>query len=152
MIALPAVSSHADAFGKKVGLGLELGSPSGISGKFFISGDHAIDALLGFGFFGGQSLHLHADYLYHFGLLDNDNLRMEFYPGVGPYFKFRDSDQAGDPLRIGLRFPLGLVFLIHKWAENKAPIDLFIEVAPGVRLSDKTSFSLDGGVGARYYF
>jgi hypothetical protein len=52
---------------KTFGLGLMLGAPSGLSGKYFLSSDNALDFGVGaIGYYRGRSgLHLHLDYLWH---------------------------------------------------------------------------------------
>src|SRR4051812_39029280 len=53
---------------KTFGLGLELGEPSGINGKYFLSGSNAIDFGLGYiyrHYYAGDGLNLYADYLWH---------------------------------------------------------------------------------------
>jgi hypothetical protein len=35
---------------------------------------------------------------------------------------------------------------------HDAPFDLFLELAPSLRLTESTGFAIDGGFGGRYYF
>jgi len=148
-----AGSAHADAFGRIFGLGLVAGSPGGINAKVFLAGDHALDATVGFSFLGGRSLTAHLDYLYHLPVADTPDVRVEFYPGIGPTFDFAEAHEDRDErFHFGARVPLGLVFLINYFVEEGAPIDLFVEVGPGLRFYDHTAFTIDGGIGARYWF
>ena len=90
-------------------------------------------------------------------MVDNNDLRLRFYPGVGPSLEIHETDNDDDDddenaVRLAVRAPLGLAFEIKYFARHNAPIDLFVEVAPGLRLYDRTGFAIDGGIGARYYF
>src|SRR5689334_17392474 len=50
------------------GLGIELGEPSGLNGKYFYQPDKAIDFGLGWvyhHYYGGDGFHLYVDHLWH---------------------------------------------------------------------------------------
>jgi hypothetical protein len=38
------------------------------------------------------------------------------------------------------------------WLPHATPIDVFLELVPSLQLTSLTGFSLDAGIGARYYF
>src|SRR5688500_5418327 len=65
-----------------LGLGIVVGSPTGISGKW-IAGNHvAFDAAVGIGF--GEDLHVHADWLWEGdSLLDEEGANLRWFAGVG---------------------------------------------------------------------
>src|SRR3954462_2363907 len=48
------------------GLGLIIGDPTGVTMKGFVTQDTAIDGAIGFAVLGGEDLHVHADFLWHF--------------------------------------------------------------------------------------
>src|SRR5215813_5205880 len=50
------------------GLGLEIGEPTGLNGKYFVAADRAIDFGIGAiyqDYRGGDGFHIYADYLWH---------------------------------------------------------------------------------------
>lgn len=38
------------------------------------------------------------------------------------------------------------------WMPHDAPVDIFIELAPSLRLTGSTGFTIDGRLGARNFF
>ncbi len=84
---------------KTFGLGLELGEPTGITGKLFLKSDQALDFGLGdiyHHYYGGDGLHLYADYLWHPTVLTSaEAFELPFYVGVGGRVWFFDYDCAG---------------------------------------------------------
>src|SRR5262245_59263497 len=80
--------SHAQRFSsnKTFGLGLMLGAPTGLSGKYFLGPDTALDFGLGaIGYYRHRDgLHIHADYLWHpVTLVRAEPFWMPLYFGVG---------------------------------------------------------------------
>jgi hypothetical protein len=121
-----------------LGLGIILGEPTGLSGKMWMGGNTAVDAAAAWSFGDNGALHLHADYLFH------KNDLMEFaslYYGLGAKVKLMDDVQ------VGIRVPVGLVHELES-----APIDIFLEIVPGLNLIPETNFGINGGLGIRYYF
>lgn len=152
-VALLAVSPAAAQSAEKgvFGAGLIVGEPTGVSGKYYLSDDRAIDMAIG-GAIIGRGIQVHADFLWHPWLLDQkESFALPVYLGVGG--RILNHDGGGDEddhLRIGVRAPVGILFDF-----TRIPLDVFAEVA-GV-LDYRTSdgpFALDinGGIGARYYF
>ncbi len=138
VVTLIMLTGPVTAKGQGFGLGFILGEPTGLSGKMWLGGNTAIDGAAAWSFGDNGALHLHVDYLLH-----NHDL-MEFaslYYGLGAKVKLMDDVQ------MGIRVPVGLV---HEFRE--APIDIFLELVPGLNLIPGTSFNMNGGVGARYYF
>jgi len=127
---------------KDFGLGIILGEPTGVSGKLWTSGENAFDFAAAWSFSGDGNLLLQADYVWHlFRLIPVESGRLPFYVGVGAEVIF-DNDPV-----IGVRVPLGLDYLF-----SNAPVDIFAEIVPILRLVPSTDFNLAGGIGARYWF
>jgi hypothetical protein len=156
--AAPAAHASDIGSGRPFGLGIILGDPTGLSGKWYINPDHAIDFAIGAGWFTGHSLRIHADYLFHFHLTSNSTFDLPLYIGVGPAFAFwygdyRDGywgtkEYYGDPrFGLGVRVPFGVSFQF-----NEVPLDLFIEVVPSIGLLPGIGFFFDWGLGLRYWF
>jgi hypothetical protein len=131
------------------GLGIELGAPTGITGKFFFSHANAIQIGFGYGyridFERAAVFWLTGDYLYHF---------MDVIPPIqragmlAPYVGFGLQFGAGDGGALfGVRVPLGMSFLMRP-----APLEIFVEIAFGIGLVPATYGLFDGVLGARFYF
>jgi len=120
---------------KTFGLGLELGYPDGLTGKWFFNGSNAIDFGLGYAYryyYAGDGLHLYADYLWHpFVLTSAEPFELPFYIGVGGhYWNFdygcdRFGNCVNDGAAIGVRVPIGIAFDF-----NNVPLDIFIQIVP----------------------
>lgn len=146
---------------KVFGLGIEVGEPTSINGKYFYSPDKAIDFGIGdtYNYNDYRGFTAYADHLWHpFVLASADSFELPFYIGVGGRFwRFEDYRNRfyvnGDAL--GVRVPIGLAFDF-----NNVPLDVFIQVVPTVDLFfntpngyDRTAYLwIDGSVGIRYWF
>ena len=151
---------------KTFGLGLEIGAPYGLTGKYFLSDAGALDFGVGgiyHHYYFGRGFHVYLDYLWHpVSLASTDSFELPLYIGLGG--RFWDFDHCRLPDRrdcrrgsaLGLRVPLGLAFDF-----NWAPLDIFFEVIPVFDvLSDRyrghygrrAHLGLDGSVGFRYWF
>src|SRR5678816_4505354 len=76
----------------KFGLGLELGGPSGLNGKYFLSGNTALNFGLGwddeyyYGYdrYRRSGVHIYLDHLWHpFLLTEAEAFKLPFFVGVG---------------------------------------------------------------------
>ena len=156
-LVLMAMPSRAQAQqvgqGKNFGIGLALGSPSGLTAKYYLNEKNAIQGTLGLGFLDGNFMNVTVDYLFHFNLMGKDSFKLDAYAGLGAFFHkwFDDNEGDGNDDKelwgIGLRVPLGLSFIFAK-----LPIDIYLEVAPGFALVGRTGFGVSGALGFRYYF
>jgi hypothetical protein len=148
LVALATASARAD--GGPFGLGLILGSPTGIDGKLYFNKQNALDFAVGEAFVNERGFHLHADYLWHPVMLTQDEaFFLPLYLGVGGRFlnHERHTDTA---THLGVRAPLGILFDF-----KRIPLDIFLEVAVVVdiiRPSEDDIVDLNVGVGVRYYF
>lgn len=124
------------------GLGLYLGEPTGIGMKGWVSPNGAVAGAMAWSFAGNGHLHIHVDYHRHsFNLFNVDKGKLPVYYGIGAKVVFQD-----DPI-LGARIPLGINYIFED-----APLDVFAEIVPGLRLIPGTEFDLAGGVGIRYFF
>jgi hypothetical protein len=131
------------------GLGLIIGNPTGVSMKGFLSRENAIDGAVGFGVLGGEGLHVHADYLWHFEVKRWDTAALDLYLGAGPMLGLHTHGHPhgdDDHVFIGARAPFGLAMMFD------APFDVFLEVAAGLWLIQDVRFHLDAAIGGRYWF
>jgi hypothetical protein len=142
MTAGGALTQGAIAQQKGFGLGVILGEPTGFSFKGWTGASTAIDGALAWSFVDETTFHVHVDWLWH-----NDAItkkpEMPVYYGVGGRIK---TGGHGDD-RIGFRVVGGLGYYIPD-----TPIDVFVEIAPILDIAPGTDFSINGGIGARYFF
>ena len=154
----PAGHHHSNFTANKTfGLGIILGEPSGLSGKYFVAPDGAIDFAVGYVGccrYDAEGFYLHVDYLWHpISLVSAPAFELPFYVGVGGLFwdahnpRYTGYDQA-----IGVRVPFGLAFDF-----NNVPLDIFIQVVPTIDFfhnftNHGVGFPFDFSVGVRYWF
>jgi hypothetical protein len=147
--------------GRPFGLGLTLGDPTGITGKYWISRVHTFDVAIGWGFYPFEGVALYGDYLYNIVDLipgGERGFNLPLYLGVGGkigawhhhyYDSYHDHyrDEYGPGL--GIRIPFGITMVF-----SRAPFDIFLELAPSIEFisPDPFWFDLDFAVGGRYYF
>ncbi len=124
------------------GLGVILGEPTGVSGKYWTSSSNAVDGGLAWSFRHAGFFHVHADYLWHFPLRTETAERFTFYTGVGGRLGV-DSHEA----LLGVRVVGGFAF----WPRG-TPLDIFVEIAPVIDLAPATELSANGGIGIRFFF
>lgn len=138
---------------KTFGLGLMLGFPTGLSGKYYVGTDTAIDFGVGTGYNGrrdyGNGLSLHADFLWHpLVIADPEPFWIPLYVGVGARF-LEHGDR--DDTHLGIRIPVGIAMDF-----NEVPLDIFFELAFVVDFvhddNRHNRFDLHSAIGARYYF
>jgi hypothetical protein len=156
-LAAGATTARADSTGGSdkgvFGLGIIAGEPTGVSGKYYLGNDTAIDGAIGFAII-GRGFQAHSDFLWHPIVIDQkESFVLPLYVGVGARILRHNSGGSDDVdhTRIGLRVPVGILFDF-----TEIPLDVFAEVA-GVgdyRTAGDSDFALDInlGVGARYYF
>jgi hypothetical protein len=125
-----------------IGVGLIVGEPTGISGKYWTGSTTAFDAALAWSFVDENAFQIHADYLFHnIRLITISEGKLPFYYGIGARLK------TANDIKLGVRVPLGLAYLFQN-----VPIDIFVEVVPILDLIPKTDFQINAALGARYYF
>jgi hypothetical protein len=149
---------------KTFGLGLELGEPTGLNGKLFLSPAGALDFGVGWiyrHYYYGDGFHLYADYLWHpVSLVHAAAFELPLYIGVGlRYWEFDYCDMrvcTYNGSAMGIRIPVGITFDF-----NHVPLDIFTQLVPVVdfvygdyydRYRDREHFGIDLSVGIRYWF
>lgn len=125
---------------KGLGIGVMVGEPTGLSAKIWTSEQTALDAGLAWSFSGIGYLQIHADMLWHREVFDIKSGKLPVYYGAGAKLLL-----ASD-LGLGLRIPVGMVYYF-----DQLPIDIFVELVPGIILLPGTTLDLDLAIGARYF-
>jgi len=135
-----AGAAHASK--KGIGLGVVLGNPTGISIKNFMDKNSAVDFMVNWDFYSG-GIGAHAQYLIHnYDLFRIKQGRLPFYFGVGGFAGFWNGGMWA-----GAQVPVGLAY---EFAGD--PIDIFLEVRPGILLFPGMHPNVSGGLGIRYWF
>lgn len=145
ILLLLLLGSSSPAQDKGYGIGMILGEPSGLSGKYWLNNINALDFGLGFSFtsFNNSRIQMHCDYLWNNYNLIKSTEKLIIYYGPGLKVLTGGNNDA----KFGLRGVIGIA-----WYVDTTPIDVFFEVAPVVYLIPGTILKFDGGIGARYYF
>ena len=150
---------------KRFGLGVELGEPTALTGKYYLSdgGDRALDFGIGdiYDYYSYGGFTAYMDYLWHPAVLaETEPFELPFYIGIGGRFWSWDDVRAPGPSypsgdAFGARVPIGLLFDF-----NNVPLDLFVQIVPTIdfffakpAIEDRDVYLIvDASVGIRYYF
>lgn len=129
-------------------LGAIVGDPTGVSAKYDLSENRALDFALSWSMGSRTGVQMHGDYLIilpnRIGAGDTD---LDVYYGIGARMIGIDRDEHKGKIALGPRAPLGLRM------ELKDPtVEFFGEVAGILDLIPSTAFDVDLGVGVRYRF
>jgi len=143
LIALTATSAFADER-KRIGGGVILGEPTGLTFKYMLDNLNAFDVGAGWETSGDDEFEIYADYLYHmYDLIRVPRGQLPLYFGGG--LRFIDRENRDN--KFGVRIPVGVEYLF----EN-VPLGAFLEAAPVLNLTPDTDFDLEGGIGIRFFF
>ena len=135
--------SRAQQADKKLGVGIMVGEPTGLTLKSWTSTKNAIDVGAAWSLGRYDAFNIQADYLWHnydvFQQVESGSL--PFYYGIGGRVVLAENDAV-----IGARVPVGINYLFED-----SPVGLFFEVAPILNIAPATDFDVDGSLGVRFY-
>jgi hypothetical protein len=135
LFPLAAVSAE----GGKLGAGIVVGEPTGISGKYWLTNYQAVDAA--FSVIEENNLYFQVDYLFHdfrsLPVPEKGKLPIYFGPGL-------ELETKGIG---GLRAVAGASYMFEDY-----PFEAFIELAPVLKFSPSVTVHFSGGLGIRYYW
>jgi hypothetical protein len=122
-----------------LGFGAMLGSPMGVTAKYWWNELVAFDGGIGYGNAGV----FYADVLFNSWTLVPQRFKspVNIYFGAGPRVATDDGGQFAVRAMAGAGY----------WPKN-APVELFAEVGPTFKVTPDSEVGIDGGVGFRYYF
>jgi len=127
---------------KGMGLGIALGDPTGITAKYWTSRNTALCGAMGWSFRDEGYLHINGDFIYHNSeLITVEEGELPLYFGIGGRLAFKNANE------IGIRFPIGLVYLFPD-----APFDAFFELSPYLNLYPESDFFISASLGGRFFF
>lgn len=129
-------------------LGVVLGDPTGISGRFSVSPANSFEMAVAYSSSHYEGLHIHGTYLW-------DNARnfrtsaspLEMYYGLGVRLITINKGERDGSTAVGPRAPIGLLYKI-----NNPNLEFFGEVSATVDITPKTDVDLDIGIGVRVRF
>lgn len=144
----------AEASGRKLGLGVLLGDPTGFTAVLQTAPGEELRPLLAWS---QDVLFLAADYDFRFpgaSWLPAGLRKVVPYAGIGGSLLFsgggktgtRANLESGDTFGLALRVPLGLQYRL-----DKTPLEFSLEFAPGMGLIPSTRFLAEGGVGVTFF-
>ncbi len=131
------------ALSQKRGLGVMLGNPTGLNGKYWLKDNQAVDAGAGWSFGRHTNFSIHSDFLFHSkdALIFRDDYNLDLYYGLGGRMEF-----AGE-IELGVRLPIGVV---HELEGVES--DVFMELAPVWDFVSHQGLEIHIVLGSRYYF
>jgi len=162
VVGAAALTAHATPASDGFGIGVILGSPSGLSLKIPATPNNSINVIAGWNLDGDNgrwdndgccsSFYIGGDYIfYNYNLIRVNRGRLPLYYGPGLNASFWDGpDGPGDDddnVRVGFRIALGLEYQFAT-----APFDIFVEIAPGVNVIPSTNAYVAAGIGTRFFF
>jgi len=125
----------------EVGLGVQIGEPTGFTVKIYHP-TTSLDFLAAWDINHYFFLNIHAIYDTHF----NNAQTIHFFYGPGGYIRVwdRSRQDLDDEIELGVSGNFGLDFLIRKF-------EIFAQVTPRLSLIQSTNFDMGGGIGFRFY-
>jgi len=140
--------------GKDLGFGLVLGEPTGLTLKYWLNKENALNFDLGNSFFGATRIDI--DYLWHFDAFSSKIIKMTAgFGGVFGIGRGNDwwyHDRHGWYYRDGGNFGFGVRGLIGlNIIPKKAPIELFLNLGVLVGIHPDFGSGFEGSAGIRFY-
>lgn len=138
LAAEPAQTAHAQRSENQLGLGAQVGRPSGLTTKLYRHAQLGYDLSLGWDLDGFFLINVHR---VHEHPLPNSPLHVFAGPGL---FAGADWSPVENRVTFGISGNFGLNFF-------KERFEVFLQMTPRLRLYSKTRGRLGGGVGLRYF-
>jgi hypothetical protein len=164
-ILLFATNAHATevARGRNFGLGVAVGGPTSIVGKYYLNNQGALDFGLAFGPRWGygcrdafdrlcdgyyyRRLGFNLDYLWQDTLV-RGSAQLDWHIGGGARIWAWDDAYHDGHAALAARMPLGLDITFHR----PDFLEVFLEIAPGLFIAPFVDLDVEGYVGVRFYF
>lgn len=149
LLATLCFTSVSEAKDGPFALGVIVGTHNGLSAKYNLSEDRAIDAAIANSFNNDYGTSLHVDYLFDRARVFNmgRNTTVNFYYGAGIRAESVKRGSDDGKTQFGVRIPFGLQRSI-----SNPNLDFFGELAPVLEVSPRSTVVIDAGLGLRYRF
>jgi hypothetical protein len=147
-------------YGRKFGLGFEIGDPTGLTAKLWVAPTNSLDfglGLWGYGFDDCAAGHPCNGYGYHNGTFNMDYLwqsnlvrgqaQLDWHIGAGGRAVWFGGC-TGHCFALGPRMPVGVDLMFT----NPAFLEVFFELAPIFYVVPFFDFGVEGALGVRFYF
>lgn len=129
-----------------VGLGGQVGEPSGLSLKFYNESAPSYDFLAAWSLV-DNNFFLNGHALWNYNLeAENIDQDLEWFVGPGGFLSIVEDDPQDDEVEIGISGTIGLNFVVDRRFE------FFAQVTPRIAVVPETEGNVGGGIGFRYYF
>lgn len=148
-VAFSAHSTHAQRAPGALGLGGQIGSPSGITVKIYNPNTISYDFLAAWDLGDFFFLNVHGLYERPFEEVENVD-GVEYFFGPGAYIGFQDD--GGPPGRDDGETVLGISGRLGINVPFEDRFEFFVQITPRINLVPDTEGDFGGGVGLRYYF
>lgn len=125
-----------------VGVGIQFGSPSGLTVKVYTPSAMSFDLLAAWDLDDFVFLNVHGLYERHLG--DSEQAHVFFGPGVFVGIRDRGNNFDSESV-IGVSGRVGLGFIIEK-------VEIYGQVTPRLSIVPDSNTDMGGGIGFRYYF
>ena len=161
LLSVPSAHAQRSAGSGPFGLGIVLGDPTAITGKYNLDERSAIDMGLAFDF--SRWNLIYGDYHFMFpGAFRGNNAfvnQLSPYVGVGGILVMSNQDTVetrkqryfnsttDSRVALGIRIPLGI-----EWRTPSIPLGVFLELVPGIIVIPNTTSFTNAGLGVRYFF
>jgi hypothetical protein len=124
-----------------LGIGVVFGEINGLSIKNWVNRNSALqfDATWNLNY-GGIGLGV-AYLIHNFDILEADYNKFPLYFGIKGWAAF-----APGGVQAGIQVPLGIA-----WIPRNAPIDVFLQIEPGISVIPDVHFAPGGGLGIRFW-
>ena len=124
-----------------LGVGIVVGSGAELSIKDGVILENALQFDMGWDLT-SSNFGIVAAYLIHnFKIIEASDMKIPLYFGI------KGWANVGSDLLAGIQVPLGI-----DWIFKTAPIDIFLQIEPGIEVIPHTIFAGNAGLGVRYWF
>lgn len=151
------------ARGRNFGLGVAVGGPTSLVGKYYFSDQGALDFGVAFGprwgyrcrdvwdrwcdGYGYRRLGFNVDYLWQDTLIKS-SAKLDWHIGGGARVWAWDDYYHDSQLALAARMPLGIDITFPR----PSFLEIFLEIAPGLFVVPVVDLDVEGYLGARFYF
>ena len=141
LLGLSPFFVQAQVSSGSVGIGLQVGDPSGLTLKFYNGRKASVDILAAWDLNDYLFVNVHA--LYHKPVGGSGNVN--FFYGPGAFIAFYERGRYEDYLGVGISGNFGINVFFDQF-------ELFGQITPRLQVIENTNGDLGGGIGLRFYF
>lgn len=134
------------AHASSLGLGLNIGEPTGLTMKYWLDSVHALDGVVAWNLTNSTFV-IQSDYLFHQdSIFSRKRWPIDFYYGLGGRLHSEKHEKTRDHHLAG-RAPLGLAYRFRR-----PEIEIYGELAVLLEIIPSTSATFSPSLGGRYFF